>query len=354
MFAWDSRVVRWTVLLVVYAALAGLVYFFGRHGVPLVEGMDRAISAFMNPDAYTPVLDEFFRAYTDYTILLLAVPLISLAVAYGIYRLAELPRAEAVRMGVVSCLLWWGALVLMLFLLELPLVAVLVFGAVAPGLILLGAVPPRVYPGLGAKRWLTALLWVEAILFMAAWISGKVWWNQGLPGANFFLLGALVVMLGGTAYGFYRMSDEGLSRYTRVFWLILLCIVLVEFIGTDNIKSSIARPRPLAESNASWNAVLRAIPEETLRGSNSFPSGHTSATFALITPLFWWTRRRGVRAGLLSVGVVQAVSRVYTVAHFASDVIMGGILGFGTGTLIFFLLGGSHLRAPEELGQGEE
>jgi undecaprenyl-diphosphatase len=353
MHLWISRGVRWFLLFAGCGALAGLIHLFGSHSLDLVQGLDQTISALLNPDSYLPVFDEFFRAYTDYANLVLALPLLSLAVAAGLHRLTRMSAGGATLWAMLACVLWWLTLGLLQRLYAAPQNAVLTLGAVAPVLIVVGAIPPLLISRLDARRWLTMLLIAETMLFGALVLTGRLWWNASMPMANYLLLVTLLTALGATAWAFHRMEEAALSRYTRVFWLVLLSVVLGASVATNTIKDSIARPRPLAEAYAPWNEALRVIPEEELRGRSSYPSGHTSGTFALITPLFWWTRRRRTRAALLGLGVVQGVSRVYTVAHFTSDVVMGATLGFGTGTLVFFLLGGPSLRAPEEQPEEE-
>jgi len=65
----------------------------------------------------------------------------------------------------------------------------------------------------------------------------------------------------------------------------------------------------------------------------SFPSGHTSAAFAVFGFLSAcnspFCALSGVCAALIGI------SRVYLRAHFPTDVIVGGIIGFGTGWLVY-------------------
>jgi membrane-associated phospholipid phosphatase len=346
MNVWKSRAARWGILLACYAAIWGAVHAFGLYGVPLVNGLDRAISEAVNPDLYTPVLDEFFRSLTDYSNFVFALPLISLAVAVGLYSLARMSPGQAALRAGIACALWWVSLGLISVIEDAPVKLVYALAVVPPVLIVVGALPPMLIPALPAKRWLTGLLCVESAAVLAFWATGRLWWNEGLAGANYMLLPFLLLFFGGMVYVFHLMRDEDKKRYVGIFWLVLLSIVMVSLGATNETKDSIARPRPMAESNQPWNEALRTIPEEVLRGASSYPSGHTSGTFALITPLFWWLQSRRLRAALLGWGVLQGVSRIYTVAHFTSDCIMGGLLGFSVGTLIFFLLNGQAHRIP--------
>jgi len=342
-----ERLARVGILAAGFGALWGAVHAFGLWGVPLALEFDQAISAAVNPDAYVPMLDEFFRGITDYTNLVVALPLISLAIAVGLYRLASMPKAQAARWALISCALWGGVSVLLSVLLDRPLTTGLALAIIAPVLIAVGALPCLVFSKLDPKRWLAGLLAVETVVMFGLWMSGMLYWNEGLPGVNFLLLPIMLAAFAAVVAAFYKLDDFRLSRYVRVFWLVLLSVLLAATLATSRTKDSIARPRPLSDAYTPWNEVLRPIPEETLKGNSSYPSGHTSGTFALLTPLFWWVRGRRARGAIFGLCVLQGVSRIYTVAHFFTDVLMGGLLGFGTGTLVFFLLGGPALRASE-------
>lgn len=341
-----SLFVRWMLLIVAFRGIWALVMDFGLHLVPKLEPWDQAISAAVNPDTPIVALDAFFRAVSDYGNFLIAMPLVSLSVAVGLYRLTQVSVRAAWVWGIVASALWAVVIYLIHGELELGTQGAIIAAALAPILIVFGAALPRAF-ALPAKRWITGLLAAEVVTLVGLWFAHLVWWNKELVEANYVLLPVMIAAFGGAVYAFHCMDERGLGRFVGVFWLVLLNIILVDPIATEQSKSAIGRPRPLNDARKPWNEQLRVIPEEKLKGNNSFPSGHTSGTFALITPLFWWVRDRRARAGILTCGVLQAASRVYVVAHFASDVIVGSLLGFGTGTLVFFLLGGPSRRAPD-------
>ncbi|MBI1318705.1 MAG: phosphatase PAP2 family protein [Candidatus Hydrogenedens sp.] len=356
MNVWVSRGTRIGGIAAGTAVIWAVVQGFGLWVMPRVHDLDMAFSAAMNPDNYVPGVDEFFRAYTDYSNLIIALPLVSLAIAIGLYNLVRMSSDRAVRWSLITCLLW-GCVIGLLALAvgdkaKPPLVIGL--GSLAPVLILIGAVPPLLLKNLNPKRWVGGVMVAEIVLLIVLWATHKLFWNDGLPGANYLLLPALLVAHAGALAAFLKMDDARIGRFIGVFWLVLLASIITDVFVTNTIKESIARPRPLSDSYQPSNDVLRAIPEETLKGNNSYPSGHTSGTFALITPLFWWVRGRKSRTAILSLGALQAASRVYTVAHFLSDVLMGGLLGFGIGTLVFFLLGGPALRGPDAEPEPEQ
>ena len=84
------------------------------------------------------------------------------------------------------------------------------------------------------------------------------------------------------------------------------------------LKNLVARPRPC------WRRedleMLIAIPKDF-----SFPSGHTTASFAGAVCIFSWDRRWGIVAYVTAVLI--AVSRLYFFVHYATDVLAGMVLG---------------------------
>ena len=69
--------------------------------------------------------------------------------------------------------------------------------------------------------------------------------------------------------------------------------------------------------------------------SYSFPSGHSSSSFAAATALFIMNKKTGVCAYVLAFLI--AFSRLYNYVHFPSDVICGIILGILSALLIYFI-----------------
>lgn len=273
--------------------LAGLlammlaVYGIGVGVVPTLDPLDKRLLAAINPDAYLPGADQLFRAVSDYSNFLISVPALALLAAIGLRR-------------------WFGA----------------------------------------PKVWLTRAFAGGAVLLAGAAGAGLVMPNSVYLGAHaIFALGALGT-LGGTAYLLHHADDAALGRYARLIGLMLLTVLLANLLATNYLKGAVARPRPMNEAHRPWNEQVRTIPDEVVRGRSSFPSGHTSGTIALLTPLFWFARDPRLRAGILAWGLLQALSRVYTAAHFPSCVTVAALLAFGTGTLVFFLLGGPRLRGP--------
>jgi len=296
--AWSERMVvnraavaqffvRILILAIGFVAITLLVYAAGHWLVPYTDSADKAILAAINPDEYVPGLDQIVRAFTDYSNIWIVVPLITWMVAYLLYRL--MPKFKPYFAGFIA---------------------------------------------------------LTGVVFLVLAIMGRLWPNKTYMGCNVLFVLGLFIFFAYATYMFMRMDDDWMRRFSRVFWLVLLSVYLTDTVATAKLKDAVARPRPFNDANKPWNESVRKIPDEYLRGSNSFPSGHTSSTFGLITPVFWFVRSRKVRAGLFTWGCFQGFTRVYTAAHFPFCVFMGGVLGFTIGTMVFFLLYGPSLRRP--------
>jgi undecaprenyl-diphosphatase len=92
------------------------------------------------------------------------------------------------------------------------------------------------------------------------------------------------------------------------------------------IKHQIRRLRP-------HRRLLDLVPLVKIPDPWSFPSGHTSAAFAVFGLLLMWGSPFASLAA--SIASFIGVSRIYLRAHFPTDVIVGAIVGFVTGCLVY-------------------
>ncbi|MEU7576977.1 phosphatase PAP2 family protein [Streptomyces sp. NPDC041068] len=86
-------------------------------------------------------------------------------------------------------------------------------------------------------------------------------------------------------------------------------------------KRSVRRARPLLDAVP----LIRQLKRQPV--TTSFPSGHSASAVAFATGVALESRAWGAAVAPLAAAV--AVSRVYTGAHFPSDVLVGGALGAG-------------------------
>ncbi len=113
----------------------------------------------------------------------------------------------------------------------------------------------------------------------------------------------------------------GLTASVALIFSLLLCNV--------TLKPIIARIRPydVAENIS----LIISAPKDY-----SFPSGHTSASFAASWAIFTYNKKWGALA-LAFAGLI-AFSRLYLYVHFPTDVLGGLVLGIICATLAFLVI----------------
>ncbi len=93
------------------------------------------------------------------------------------------------------------------------------------------------------------------------------------------------------------------------------------------------------------NLVKRRRPYDVAPGINtiishpadySFPSGHTSSSFAAATAIFMFLPTIGIIAFVAAIMI--SFSRLYLCVHFLSDVLIGVFLGTAIGIAVHFVL----------------
>ncbi len=137
----------------------------------------------------------------------------------------------------------------------------------------------------------------------------------------------------------------------RAFVVVaLLTIAVGDGLVGRNLKKAVGRMRPYQTevgvrqidlARPAWVGLVKPLKEkfslgtEAAEDGRSFPSNHTMNTMsiALIAALVF---RRGWLA-LIAAGLV-AYSRVYTGAHWPSDVVVSVLLGLGCGLLMLAAL----------------
>lgn len=129
-----------------------------------------------------------------------------------------------------------------------------------------------------------------------------------------------------------------LYRYRSALYLPLvgLSVSLVSFLS----KTFFAHERPsLYFRNLGLLDQINIVEGIHLNGgTNSFPSGHTMAAFALYTYLALclpWKRWSGLFFFLLAALV--GISRIYLVQHFLKDIYFGAILGVSIALFLYYL-----------------
>ncbi len=122
------------------------------------------------------------------------------------------------------------------------------------------------------------------------------------------------------------------SKRTRRFGTAMLLGVTIGALFTNLfIKVVIARPRPYADENGFFYPLWQMMGAHT-ESDKSFPSGHTTAAFATMVPVFLLGKKR-ISWTALIFAFLMGLSRIYLVVHYPSDVLGGLIVGTIAGIL---------------------
>lgn len=77
----------------------------------------------------------------------------------------------------------------------------------------------------------------------------------------------------------------------------------------------------------------------------SFPSGHSSASFAAAVSIFMWRKKEGSAA--LVLAALIAFSRLYFTVHYPADVLVGTITGALYGVAAYFIVKALMNKVPK-------
>ena len=115
-------------------------------------------------------------------------------------------------------------------------------------------------------------------------------------------------------------------RLRPAAWQLLLVVVLSQLVVDFGLKPFVARDRPFVADPA-----VRVVGYQPT--TQSFPSGHSTTSFAAATALSFAVRGPGLAlAWLLAAGI--AFSRIYIGVHYPLDVAAGALLGVALGVWV--------------------
>ena len=115
------------------------------------------------------------------------------------------------------------------------------------------------------------------------------------------------------------------SRTCGVVMILSMGVTLL--LGEFLFKNLVGRARP-----CNINTDIEMLVKRP--SSYSFPSGHTSASFASATTVFQWNKKVGVLA--LVLAVLVAFSRLYNYVHFPTDVLAGALFGIFASIFVYY------------------
>ena len=130
------------------------------------------------------------------------------------------------------------------------------------------------------------------------------------------------------AYIFYlKKKKEGLT---------LLYAFLLSGIAVQIIKNLVNSPRPkLFFEQGQYMFFMDGV---SLSNNSSFPSGHTATAFAIATVLILFSKNKIWQLPILFLAALVGYSRIYLAQHFLMDVLIGAVIGTGSGVIVCVLI----------------
>ena len=160
------------------------------------------------------------------------------------------------------------------------------------------------------------LLWIQEYV-RADWMNGFWRLITSLGNGGLFWIGLGIVML---VFKKYRLAGGA----------GLLSMALNYLITNLTLKELVARPRPYTVLEELTILIDRP-------GEFSFPSGHTSCSFAFAVAIYLLLPKKyGVPAMVLATLI--AVSRLYVGVHYPTDVLGGLIIGYLSSVAAYYLV----------------
>jgi membrane-associated phospholipid phosphatase len=123
------------------------------------------------------------------------------------------------------------------------------------------------------------------------------------------------------------------------FWESLLTSLIISGIISNILKKLCAVTRPAGMFDNDSFIILG----KTLSGNSSLPSGHSIATFTIITSVFFAFMPKKVKFKIIwfffifTTGLIIVFTRVGVGAHYPIDVIVGSIIGYLSALIGIFI-----------------
>ncbi|WP_216831559.1 phosphatase PAP2 family protein [Alkalihalobacterium elongatum] len=155
--------------------------------------------------------------------------------------------------------------------------------------------------------------------------------NEKSRSKNYFILMNNITHLGGATFtvGVTILLCFLLSAPIQSFAFAAALALTLSHLIVVIIKKGFRRKRP-------YLVLPNTFVVENPFKDHSFPSGHTTAIFSIITPFILFNPWLSIL--FLPIAILVGVSRIYLGLHYPSDVIVGALLGFSSALLATILL----------------
>lgn len=164
--------------------------------------------------------------------------------------------------------------------------------------------------------------WIQGLRTPAGDIFMPVITSLGNAGIIWILLAALLLII---------------PKTRKTGAVLAIALVLDVVLCNGIIKNLAARMRPYDR-----NPVVELLIHKPI--DYSFPSGHTVASFAAVSALYF-AGEKHMWKPVLVLAVLIAFSRLYLYVHYPTDVIGGAVLGILCGYLADKIAGKTIMRA---------
>ncbi|MFR2136663.1 MAG: phosphatase PAP2 family protein [Pseudoruminococcus massiliensis] len=142
---------------------------------------------------------------------------------------------------------------------------------------------------------------------------------------NKIMVGATTIGNSGLVWFVLAIALLPFQKYRTSGIAIIIAIIVSWLCGEVTIKNIVGRVRP-----------CHKVSEEQLLIKNpphySFPSGHTTSSFAATTVMFFMHPILAIP--MLFLAALIAFSRTYLLVHYITDVLAGVALGIITGCIV--------------------
>jgi membrane-associated phospholipid phosphatase len=184
------------------------------------------------------------------------------------------------------------------------------------------------------RQRLFLTLLAAALAMVLAFLSDPwVWRNVAYPGVYEHDWGRMLRVMGSLVLWVPLALAVGLeagfrrAQHASRTWLLVVAPTVAGGIA-ELLKLLIRRERPGLHDGA---YLYRGFADRTFDTHDiGFPSSHVMVAFAGAAVLARWYPKAGAIVYLLALGC--AVTRLLAQAHFASDVVAGGVAGWAIGT----------------------
>ena len=135
--------------------------------------------------------------------------------------------------------------------------------------------------------------------------------------------GIFWIILGVSALAFKRTRSVGIA---------MLLALIINHVATNMVlKDIFQRPRPFV----TFSEIIPLIDKP---GSFSFPSGHTSTSFAAAFAVLFMEKKRRYAIPAMIIAAMIGFSRMYVGVHYPTDVLGGIIVGFLSAVVAYYLV----------------